>query len=153
MLGYGYALSAGGYFIGRQVLGEFFLSNNQKADRAYIENNAKIFFTEFKHLVRPVQKFNPNISGTIADNRLMVCRNADKSIWAFIVFVKTSALLHAILLPVLNSDEAAGKFYDFIHNENEQISVNWCFFDSTKDQWEINPNPINLFWPKQNIEL
>jgi hypothetical protein len=153
LFGYRYARSAGGYFIGRQVLGEFFLNNNQKAERASIENSAIKFFTEFKHLVRPVQKFNPNILGTISDNRLMVCRNPDKSIWAFIVFVKTSILLHAILLPVLNSDEAANTFIDFIHKENEQITVNWCIYDSTKDEWSINPDSINLYWPKHNIKF
>ena len=72
MLGYRYALSAGGHFIGRSILGEFYLENHNLSKKVVIEK-AQEYFEEFSNLVRPVISHNPRLEGTAADNQLYVC--------------------------------------------------------------------------------
>ena len=53
MLGYRYALSAGGVFLGRDVLGEFFLQNCDLS-KAEVLKDAASYFREFANMMRPV---------------------------------------------------------------------------------------------------
>src|SRR5262249_22872479 len=73
MLGYRYVLSAGGYYIGRSILGEFFLQN-AGLNKSKVTANAISFFKEFSRLVRPVISHNPQLNGTVADNQLYICQ-------------------------------------------------------------------------------
>jgi len=54
MLGYRYALSAGGYFLGRDVLGEFFIKNRGQT-KADILANVQSYFREFANMMRPAE--------------------------------------------------------------------------------------------------
>jgi hypothetical protein len=148
MLGYRYALSAGGHFVGRQILGEFFHQNydKQKADAL---KNAHSFFREFAHIVRPVQSLDFDLQGTIADNKLFICWGSGRSPWALIVFIKTSRSLHAVLVPVFDQPGTVATFLDFLQDENNLIEGSFGCFKG--GHWEIGKEVRELVWPKTGV--
>jgi hypothetical protein len=148
MLGYRYALSAGGYFVGRQILGEFFWQNYNKS-KAEVLENAYSFFREFAHMVRPVQSCSLDLQGTITDGLLFICRGNDGSPWALIVFIKTSQSLHAVMIPIFDQPDAVAMFMGFLQNADDSVEANLCRFE--QDQWKINKQSSKLFWPKSGI--
>jgi hypothetical protein len=119
MLGYSYALSAGGHLVGWDILGKLFLSNNalKKAD---VIANAEAHFKEFANMARPVLNPPADLHGTASDRFVFVCRCDAETPWGFIVFVRTSHLVHAALLPVLETDSAAERFVAFLKRRRLQ---------------------------------
>ena len=144
MLGYRYALSAAGHFVGRQILGEFFLRSRGQP-RAEVADEALVFFRQFAHMVRPVQS-HPDLKGTATDRTVLVCWGGDSLAWALTVFVRTSRVLHAVLIPVLESPDAAAMFNDFLQNQNESIDMSYCRL--ARESWNVNPRVHTLVWPK-----
>lgn len=144
MLGYRYALSAGGHFVGGQILGAFFCRNHAKS-KSEVAEEAVVFFREFAHMARAVNS-HPGFGGTITDRSVLVCRASRGLVWALIVFVRTSELLHAVVIPVLDQPDAAAMYYSFLHNDNDSIEVSSCHLG--QDSWEIHPEVGTLVWPK-----
>jgi hypothetical protein len=145
MLGYTYALSASGHFTGFEILGKFFWQNRDKPKTEIIES-ARPFFREFTHMVRPIQENTLGIKGTATDRLLYLCRSVSGSPWAFIVFIRTSKLLHAVMIPLLDDVDKAGLFYNFLQNDHEVLEASLCKFDN--NQWEISKKTTRLQWPK-----
>jgi hypothetical protein len=145
MLGYRYALSAGGVFVGRDILGRFFLDNYDQPKSRVLEN-APHFFQEFVHMVRPVEVAASDLQGTIADGQMLICGGSGY-FWALIVFIRTSSKLHAVMIPVFDRPDAVAKFLSFLENENDSIEVMPCFYG--QDQWEIAKEMYRLTWPKE----
>jgi hypothetical protein len=148
MLGYNYAMSAGGNFIGYQILGKFFKENYNKP-RKEVLKNALPFFKEFTHLVRPMTKNDLGFEGTISDNQLLACIDSNNNIWALIIFIRTDQNMHSILVPVFESTESIPIFLNFLNNENENLMVKFCRFRT--ENWEISKKSINITWPKKGI--
>lgn len=149
MLGYRYALSAGGYFVGRQILGEFFLQNRNKP-RPDVLKSAHSFFQEFTHMVRPVQSSGIDFQGTITDKRLLICKENSGPPWAFIVFIKTSQSLHAVMVPILDQPDTVAKFLRFLQDASDSIEVVISCFE--EGQWKINKDGSKkLRWPQNGI--
>lgn len=144
MLGYRYALSAAGHFVGRQMLGEFFLRSHGKP-RAEVADEALVFFRQFAHMVRPVQS-HPDLKGTATDRTVLICWGGDSLAWALTVFVRTSRVLHAVLIPVLESPEGAEMFNRFLQSQNESIDVSYCHLG--RESWEVHPGVQTVNWPK-----
>lgn len=147
MLGYSYALSAGGVFLGRTVLGDFFLQNRDRS-RADILKNAASHFREFANMARPVLSPATTVQGTVTDRFLFVCREGQTP-WAFIVFIRTSDLLHAVLVPVLEVPSAAAHFVKFLRGEGGPIQANRCRFEGGK--WLAAKDSETLMWPKTEL--
>ena len=148
MLGYKYVLSAGGNFVGQHIIGKFFEQNKSKA-KAEVLENALTFFRDFAHMVRPLQSKNNGFKGTISDNQLLACRDANNNIWALIVFIRTNKNLHAVLIPIFDNVETIPKFINFLKSEKETIDVNFCRFKI--ENWELSKKSIKLTWPKTGI--
>lgn len=151
LLGYRYAFSAGGYFVGRQILGEFFL-NNRSNSKPVILENAYHFFHEYTHMVRPVQTNNLDLQGTISDRHFLICkgRNGSSYPWAFIVFIKTSRLLHSVMIPVFDQPDAVAKFTGFLQNDSDSIEASLCRFELDKSEFrELSTH--RLVWPKNGV--
>lgn len=83
LVGYRYALSAAGYFLGWDVLGKFVATSRGK-DRPAIIDSAADHFPEFVNLVRPMLVRPSGLQGTISDHRLYVCTGTPKP-WALMV--------------------------------------------------------------------
>lgn len=150
MIGYHYILSAAGEFVGRTILGDFYLKNYKNSKKVVIEN-AKSFFKDFVHMVRSVQTSGFNFRGTISDRMVLVCRGSSGAPWAIIVFIRTGKLLHSVMVPVFDQVDSIETFLGFLKNQNESIAVTLCHFDKWKDQWEINKKRARLKWPKTGI--
>ena len=146
MLGYSYALSAGGNFIGYEILGKFY-KQNYKNSKAEVLKNALPFFKEFAHLVRPMTSNDLGFEGTISDNQLLACIDTCNKIWAVIVFIRTGLNMHSVLVPIFDSVDNISIFLSFLQNENENLMVKFCRCGTEK--WEISTKSINLIWPKQ----
>jgi len=148
MLGYRYALSPAGDLVGRQILGKFFRQNRNELKPDVVES-ALTFFHEFAHMVRPVQTCFLDLQGTITDKRLLVCRRSGGSSWAWIVFVRTSRLLHAVMMPIFDQPDAVATFLDFLQDENDSIEVYFCRLE--QDGWVPEGEPFKLGWPKRDV--
>jgi hypothetical protein len=145
MLGYNYALSAAGHFVGHDILGKFFLENQNRSKPEVLEN-ARPFFREFANMVRPLISNGFDSQGTIVDKTLYMCMGSSGAAWGMMVFVKTAHLIHSVLIPVLENVEQAATYHGFLHNNNETIQVTVCRFKG--DKWEINKDTMPLTWPK-----
>jgi hypothetical protein len=149
MLGYRYALSAGGYLLGQNILGEFFLSNKGRS-KADIIANGLSHFREFANMMRPVLNPPPDLKGTAADQFVFVCRCDADTPWGIIVFIKTSHLVHSVLVPVLECEGAAARFVAFLRGEGCRIRANRCRFDG--QNWYGAKDYEFLEWPTADFE-
>ncbi len=148
MLGYRYVLSAGGMYVGRDILGEFFHQNKNEV-KASVHENAIPYFREFANMVRPILSSDHSLKGTISDGLLHVCRGSNNTPWAFIVYISTSTFLHAVLIPIFDQPENVEKYLNFLNNEHESIEVSLCRYN--QEQWEMSKNIIKIKWPKKGI--
>lgn len=148
MLGYSYPLSAGGRVIGWDILGKFF-ENNHRLGKADIVANAPSHFAEFANMVRPLLNPPGDAYGTVSDRFVFVCRCDDNAPWGMIVFVRTSHLVHAALVPILETDRAAERFFAFLRGRGCQIRANKCRFDG--DRWYGSKDEEILAWPEADL--
>jgi hypothetical protein len=150
MLGYRYAVSAAGTFVGHDILGQFYL-NNLNSTRDVVQANARSYFRNFQHMMRPIVSSEVNFKGTVTDQVLFICVGTSGRRWGKIVFVKTAHLFHAVLIPVFDDVESVPTFLDFLSNDNEYINVETAQFDPKRKCWLANPNRTRICWPKTGI--
>src|SRR5262249_32914068 len=110
LLGYRYALSAAGYFIGRMVLGEFFLQEH-KTPKNKIEEPARKFFESLAHTVKPLISTELDLKGTVTDGRLLVLKGSSGAPWAFVVIVASGEQRHSVLIPTLETADQVDTFF------------------------------------------
>lgn len=149
MLGYTYALSAGGHFLGHDVLGSFFLKNAGQP-KAAIVGAAHAHFREFVHLMRPLLGVADTFKGTADEKAVWVCERGSIK-WGMVVMVRTmSGPLHAVLVPLLESPIAANVFMRFLQgSSDEAIVVRLTYFRG--DRWEAAKETVTHQWPKSGI--
>lgn len=150
MVGYSYAFSASGYFVGRMILGEFFLQNHTIRKRD-ITIRAHEFFRDYVHMVRPVISTTFGAEGTITDRMMFMCMGSSGVAWAFIVLVKTDEQLHGVMIPTLQSADQVDAFLGFLNNTNSSIQVSTCRFAG--DKWEVSQGTMPMTWPKDGALL
>lgn len=148
MLGYRYALSLAGHFVGYDILGKFFEENHTKK-KTEVLRSAAPFFREFGNMVRPVISMPFDSAGSIKDKTFLMCVGSSGTVWGFIVFVKTAHLNHGVLMPVFEEAEQAVTYLNFLKNENSAIQVAGCRFKG--DGWERDDKTIPLVWPKKGL--
>jgi hypothetical protein len=146
MDGYNYALSSSGIFVGQQILGEFFLKNYKKP-KSDIVKGAHHYFREYRHMVRPL--ISGDFEGTITDRKLLMCMGSSGFPWAMMVFMRTSDIVYAALVPVFDHPDRVVTYMDFLKNENEAIQVTTCGFE--QDHWIIEKGTRTMHWPKSGI--
>ena len=150
LLGYSYVLSAAGVFVGKNILGEFYLQNYKYPKKIVIQN-ALIHFKKYVHMVRPVQTSGFNFQGTISDKMLLVCRGTSGSPWGIIVFIRTGSILHSVMMPVFDKIDMISTYDNFLKNKNETITVSLCRYDEMKNIWQGNQENTSLNWPKKGV--
>ncbi len=150
MLGYHYALSAGGAFLGRTVLGDFFSQHNV-GPRSELMQHAHRHFAEFTHMVRPVVAGLEEAKGTAADRRLFICMRGTQIRWAFLVIVRAEDAVHCVLVPTFESPVAVDVFLKFIRNRDEPVEARFAKFDG--DRWLVSTATTSLFWLKENVTI
>jgi hypothetical protein len=148
IMGYRYALSAGGHFVGHTILGDFFLSTLGATKRQALET-AREHFLPFVNLVRPMLSPPNGLQGTVTDRLLYLCMQGTAP-WAIAVLVRTGETFHAVLIPVFEEAERSARFVRFMDNPvGSSIEVNLARFAG--DHWEVSPTPNRFLWPEPNF--
>ena len=147
LLGYSYAASNAGLFVGHDILGRFFKANRGQGRRTVVANALK-HFPEFRHMVRPFAQHSQEMDGTLSDGEVCLCAGTSGGPWGMIVFVKTAQLRNAVLLPFPGNAEAVVTFLDFLRNPNTLIHVMAGRLDREEGKWRVNPERTPLSWPK-----
>jgi hypothetical protein len=142
MLGYRYALSAGGMFLGRTVLGDFFLRNRARS-KTDVQKDATSHFREFVNMVRPVSFSATVVQDTLSDRFLFVCEA--ETPWGFVVVIRTSDLFHAVLVPILEMP-SVDRFVNFLRSKGGPIQARRCRFDG--QSFQAATTPETLMWPE-----
>ena len=143
LMGYRYAMSLGGHFLGHHVLGAFYFANAKKSKRRIIES-AEPHFREFVNLVRPLASPQENLKGTITDKQCYLCTGSAGP-WAILTLIKTGKRMHGVLVPVLESAEAAARFLAFLKEPAPCIEVRLTRF--TGALWEVAKRSVTFSWP------
>lgn len=149
MLGYRYALSLGGYFMGKEVLGAFFL-NARELKRIKALEEAKVHFKKYQSLVRPVIELSFDSDGTLRDKTLLLCMIGDR-FWAFNVFIRTGTQLHGVLVPILEDSESAARFHRFLNAPFPEFPVKIARMGEGR-VWEVHPETKLLSWPSADLD-
>lgn len=98
MLGYKYALSPPGIYIG-SILAEFFHLYS-KRPRSELSNALSQFFGKFACMVSPMENVDDSVfQGTISDNRIFVCEGASHGPFAIGVVVRVVKDMICVFLP------------------------------------------------------
>lgn len=144
LIGYSYALSLGGHILGWDVLGRF-AQANMPNEKPTVLANAQEHFTEFFNLVRPLLTPPAGMEGTITDQQLFLCTGTPKA-WAMMVLIRTGQHMHAVLVPLLEDDEAAARFVEFLRNPLPRFAVRRTLYH--KDRWEVDTKTRMVEWPE-----
>jgi hypothetical protein len=146
-LGYRYAMSAGGFFLGYSILGSFYLRNwDRGASEALAA--APRHFEEFANMVRPIQFTEVGTEGTVVDGFMFICLTSTDQTWAVIVVIRTDQLLHAVLVPVIDNAESAARFATFLKGGACDIRARRARLEN--DTVQAGP-PEMLRWPKGGL--
>ena len=148
LLGYRYALSTGGRFLGRTVLGEFFL-HNQGLSKADVIKNAVSHFSGFANMVRPLDDAPIEVLGTVSDGLFLACFCEPQTLWAYVVFIRTSDRLHGVLVPILEEPSAEARFATFLQGECGPIRAHHCRVVGNK--FTLKEQPDILEWPRSEF--
>lgn len=149
MLGYQYALSLGGYFFGKTILGDFFLKTRKMERRRALEE-AKVHFKKYQSLVRPVIEMSFDSAGTLTDNTLLLCMIGNRY-WAFNVLIRTGTQTHGVLVPILEDPESAARFDRFLSSPFPEFPVKIGRMREER-VWEIYPQTELLPWPSADLD-
>ena len=148
LCGYEHTFHKDGFFLGRVILGEFFLKTRDMG-QTDILNEARIFFAPLVNMVRPVIADTLHLRGTLTDHKLYVCINNNKP-WALIIFIQTEKHLNAVLVPLLDSKKNTELFVEFLEKSENILNVRLARWE--KASWEMHSKDIKIFWPKAQFK-
>ena len=148
LLGYRYALSTGGRYLGRTILGEFFLQN-EGLSKAEVIKNAVSHFSQYANMVRPLNDAPIKVLGTASDGLFLACFCEPQTLWAYVVFIRTSDRLHGVLVPILEEPSAVVRFMDFLKVGGGPIRANCCRL--VGDKFTLKEQPDILEWPESEF--
>ncbi len=149
ILGYRYALSAAGLYLGPDMLGRFYRMNAGR-DKQEIQDNAWSYFREFATMFRPIVRGAGQV-GTLTDRKHLVCHTTSGEIWAQIVVVNAGYQMHAVMIPEFSSADLAHTFLNFLDNDNEQIQVSTAEYDRRDERRVIISDRMQHLWPKRGF--
>lgn len=141
-LGYTYALSAPGRFLGRDVLGAFF-SRSVGRPNAQVRQDAEEFFRPLQRMVRPVNELPTGFRSTAKDGRMFLCFEGS-ALWAFVVVIATGAQKHVVMVPTLDSPAAVERLLTFLRDSSPNVNATACTHHPHK--WELG-RTHRIAWP------
>ena len=147
LLGYTYSLGPGGIWLG-QLLGTFYAQNKGR-EKKDVLRNAVEHFSPFAAMVRPVLAAPTAITGTIDDGWVHLCWPDDitnyNTPWGFLVYVRTSDMLHAVLLPALEHQVGVDRFVKFLRSQGDVFEVSIARYADT--HWAVQKERRSVQWP------
>ena len=148
LLGYRYALSAGGRFVGKTILGDLYMeSQGKKRSRAL--SLAHDHCRPYVNMVRPVIEMPPGFRGTVTD-RLVHFFTSGGFPWAVITFIQTGDQNHAAVLPIIEDIESEKRFHGFLESPPKTIEVRTGRINP--GGIELSPRSQVMEWPEANFD-
>ncbi len=149
LLGYRYALSLAGRYVGHDILGRFFLENRDRSPAA-AKKAAQEYFDAYAPMVRPIDMYSGEAPrGTIEDRRVMACfSTSGRQAFGIVVCVRTATMLHAVMMPAFTRADSVSAYLEFLKNDRETIYLEHCQYDVEKAQWGGDGHPVESRWPK-----
>jgi len=144
LLGYRYALSNGGFWVGRLLLGEFYDQNKGKTKKE-VNEIAPLYWGRYARMVAPLQANTLGLQGTISDKKLMLCGVGSGNLWGIVVFIKIGATIHAVMIPVITNSVTLNSFKSFLRNEYDTVDAALGYFKN--GEWQLT-QPSEVPWPK-----
>ena len=148
-LGYQYALSSGGCYLGRQVLGEFFLKTHD-LNRTEALEFAEGHFRPYASVVRPLISPSPDFKGTLTDGLFFACGSGPKP-WGFQVLIRFGGQMHAVIVPTLINTECAVMFSKFLDSPFPRVEMRMGRI--CEDRLEVSPETQVVEWPETAYDL
>ena len=149
LLGYRYALSAGGRFLGKTVLGDFFLKC-QGMERAIALKEAEHHFKEFSGMCRPIAALSPDFSGTLTDRRCLLFMCGMEA-WAFLVVVRTGIHSHVAVVPIMDHADSAARFVEFLRSPSRMVETRGARLN--EDHIELSTTSQWVEWPDDPVSI
>jgi hypothetical protein len=124
-LGYRYALSAAGEYVGRQILRGFYVQNRGKPMKE-AKQAAEKYFHDFINMVRPLYCAD-NLRGTIEDHKIHVFHASNGEPFGLGVLVRMREKIFHVLVPMVPANgDAMATYLDFLRNDNEFFWPRQC---------------------------
>ena len=147
--GYRYALSVGGRFLGKSILGDYVLKVRGLGRSDAIEAAAD-HFNEFAALMRPIVSPLPEYDGTVSDGKFYLLMNGS-AFWAIQVVVRTAEHKHAVIVPIFDDIECVAYFFDFLKSPARDLQVKPARFKC--DKIEGTKDSMTMAWPEAQMDL
>ena len=144
LLGYRYVQQRSGCFLGKIVLGDFFLKAREM-ERDDALKLARTHFTQFANMVRPVLTEPCPFKGTLTDHLFYFLINSDRP-WALLIFVRTESHVNAVLVPTMDDEENTKRFFDFLKKPCSTINARLARWEG--DRWEMSSQSETHVWPE-----
>ena len=129
IMGYEYALSPAGRFVGKSLLGDFYLKAQHLA-RADVVELAVPHFHSYRNMVQRAFPGSYLFKGTLTDRRLNLCVNEDRT-WAYQIFVRTGNDMYLVMMPILDNSQSRDAFDAFLQSPQTAIDCRPVRLDST----------------------
>lgn len=147
LLGYTYAMSAGGRFLGRTILGDFFDAHHGEP-RATVLAAGERHFPTFVNMVRPILGGADEMQGTASDGRFYFVGAGAP--WAILVIVRAADARHAVLVPVFEDPEKSAYFLSFLESPASAVSIRLA--EWKEDHFEVSTRIDRFDWPAANYQ-
>lgn len=148
--GYRYALSAAGFYVGREILGQFFLVNRYSKQQRAI-SAAHEHFRPFAKMVRPIEgRFFVEEVDPENQFPLAFCLSASGPPFAIAVHLKTGPAWNCVLLPF--APERLPTFLDFINNDHDHLTIQFVRYSAGDDSWQLISGPLHAPWGTHDFE-
>lgn len=147
-LGYAYALSRGGRFLGHDILGKFFLQHRDD-ENPVVKRAAPDYFRPYVNMMRVIDGFagtGKDPVGTVEDGLMNACLTPNGKIFALKIFVRTAHKNFSVLAPYYDTPETKAAFDDFLVSDQQELVTRKCVIEAKKITIEENLTVIS--WPK-----
>ena len=104
LMGYRYAFSRGGFFLGKGLLGDLFLKT-RRLNRVGTIEIATEHFRPFRNLVQVIDPGATPFEGTVTDRLANAIVDGGR-IWAWQVFVRTGRHMYVVVVPFLDHPDS-----------------------------------------------
>lgn len=148
LLGYRYVLSDSAAYVGRDMLGKFYIENRGLPNKR-VMSNAYDFFRPYAAMVRPLEVNGLGLTGTISDGIALAGWCPDASPWAVLVFVKTGELMSSVLMPAYTTTLGQQQFLAFINGQEGSVKGSFCRFQ--KDHFDVETQEVTINWPRDGV--
>ena len=143
LMGYKYALSSGGRFLGRMLLGDLFLKTKKLSPVQTVEMAVE-HLRPCHNLVQVVLPGTTPFEGTVTDRLANAIIDGDR-VWALQVFVRAGQHMYLVMVPILDNSDSETKFRQFLSAEESTLECRSIRLNRT--QIEMRKRSFEMTWP------